>query len=62
MRLCAYTIVYDTGFAPNPLGGYGALAACTPNHQGLRFFRGDWLAGDATANRGHGLLSAMEVS
>jgi hypothetical protein len=22
MRLCSYVIVHDTGFAPNPFGGY----------------------------------------
>lgn len=62
MRLCSYTVVHDTGFAPNPFAGYCTLAACTPNHQGVRLATGDWLAGHATAAAGHGLIYAMEVS
>jgi hypothetical protein len=62
MRLCSYVVVHDTGFAPNPFGGYCTLTACTPNHQGLRLSRGDWLMGHATADRGHGLIYAMRIS
>jgi Nucleotide modification associated domain 2 len=62
MRHCSYAIVHDTGFAPNPFGGYCTLAACTPNHQGILFSRGDWLVGHATADRGHGMIYAMEMS
>ena len=62
MRLCSYAVVHDSGFAPNPFSGYCTLAACTPNHQGLRLSRGDWLMGHATADRGHGLIYAMLVS
>lgn len=62
MRLCSYAIVHDAGFAPNPFGGYCTLAACTPNHQGLRLSQGDWLVGHATADREHGLIYAMRVS
>jgi hypothetical protein len=62
MRLCSYTVVNDCGFAPNPFGGYCTLAACTPNHQGIRLAAGDWLVGHASAARGHGLIYAMEVA
>lgn len=62
MRLCSCAIVHDAGFTPNRFGGYCTLAACTPNHQGLRLSRGDWLVGHATADRGHGLIHAMKVS
>lgn len=62
MRLCTYTITHDAGFAPNPFGAYCTVAACTPNHQGIRLSRGDWLVGHATADRGCGLIYAMEVT
>ena len=62
MRLCSYTITHDAGFAPNPFGEYCTVAACTPNHQGIRLSRGDWLVGHATADRGQGLIYAMKVS
>jgi hypothetical protein len=61
MRLCSYAVVYDTGFAPNPFGGFCTLAACTPNHQGIRLTKGDWIVGHATADQGHGLIYAMEI-
>jgi hypothetical protein len=62
MRLCSYVVVYDGGFAPNPFGGYCTLAACTPNHQGLRLEEGDWLVGNtAVASEGR-LVYAMRVS
>jgi hypothetical protein len=62
MRLCSYTVVHDTGFAPNPFGGYCTLAACTPNHQGVRLCRGDWVLGHSTAGTGHKLIYAMKIS
>lgn len=62
MQLCSYTVVDDTGFAPNPFGGYCTLAACTPNHQGIKLFEGDWLVGHAAKKRGHRLIYAMELS
>jgi hypothetical protein len=61
LRLCSYIVVHDSGFAPNPFGGYCTLASCTPNHQGVRLSPNDWLMGHATANRGHGLIYAMQV-
>jgi hypothetical protein len=62
MRLCSYVVRQDTGFAPNPFGQYCTLAACTPNHQGLRLHSGDWLLGRERINRGNKLVYAMKVS
>jgi hypothetical protein len=62
MQLCSYTVVHDTGFAPNPFGGYCTLAVCTPNHQGVRLRRGDWVLGNSTASTGHKLVYAMKIS
>jgi hypothetical protein len=62
MRLCSYVVVHDTGFAPNPFGGYCTLAACTPNRLGLKLQSGDWLVGHTTKATGNRLLYAMRVS
>src|SRR5262245_34371721 len=62
MQLRSYVVKHDFGFSPNPFHGYCTLAACTPNHQGLRLEEGDWLIGHATAKAGRGLIYAMEVS
>ena len=62
MRLCSYVVVHDFGFSPNPFGGYCTLAACTPNHQGIRLAPGDWLLGNSTAATGNLLVYAMRVS
>jgi hypothetical protein len=62
MRLCSYVVVKDTGFAPNPFGGYCTLAACTPNRQGIRLDKGDWLVGHSGIAAGQRLVYAMMVS
>jgi hypothetical protein len=62
MRLCSYTVVHDCGFAPNPFADYCTLAACTPNHQGIRLSAGDWIMGHSAAKQGRRLIYAMEVS
>jgi hypothetical protein len=62
MRLCSYVVRQDLGLAPNPFGGYCTLAVCTPNHMGVHLSRGDWLMGHAAADRGQGLIYAMQVS
>ncbi len=62
MQLCSYTVVHDTGFAPNPFDGYCTLAVCTPNHQGVRLCRGDWVLGHSTGRTGHKLIYAMKIS
>jgi hypothetical protein len=62
MQLCSYVVVNDTGFAPNPFGRFCTLAACTPNHQGVRLAEGDWLLGHSTAATGRRLIYAMRVA
>lgn len=62
MRLCSYVVRVDKGFAPNPFGGYCTLAACTPNHQGLKLNPGDWLVGNSSLAAGQKLVYAMRVS
>jgi hypothetical protein len=61
VRLCSYVVTNDTGFAPNPFWGHCTLAACTPNHMGVRLEPGDWIFGNQTVARGNGLVYAMEV-
>lgn len=61
MRLCSYVVKNDTGFAPNPFWGYCTLAACTPNHMGVRLQEGDWILGHQTVAQGNGLVYAMQV-
>jgi hypothetical protein len=62
MRLCSYTMTFDTGFAPNPFFRYCTVAVCTPNHLGIQLEPGDWILGHTTAAQGHRLVYAMEVS
>jgi hypothetical protein len=62
MRLCSYVVVHDYGFAPNPFHSYCTLAACTPNHQGLRLAAGDWLLGNSSVATCNHLIYAMRVS
>lgn len=62
MRFCSYVVKDDTGFAPNPFGGYCTLAACTPNHQGLRLEPGDWVVGTSAVAAGNRLIYAMRIS
>jgi hypothetical protein len=61
MTLCSYVIRIDTGFAPNPFWGYCTLAACTPNHMGVRLAPGDWIMATTPAAQGSRLLYAMRV-
>jgi hypothetical protein len=59
--LYSYIVRQDTGLAPNPFWGWCTLAVCTPNHQGSKAKRGDWIAGFLSKERGHRFLYAMEV-
>jgi Nucleotide modification associated domain 2 len=61
-RLCSYVVVVDTGFAPNPFGNFCTLAACTPNHQGVRLKKDDWLLGNSSTREGARLIFAMRIS
>jgi hypothetical protein len=38
------------------------LAACTPNHQGVRLKEDDWLLGNSSASTGRRLIFAMRIS
>jgi hypothetical protein len=62
MRFCSYLITDDVGFAPNPFGDFCSLAACTPNHMGLRVEPGDWLMGNGQPEKGSRLIYAMRIS
>jgi hypothetical protein len=62
MRLCSYVVKHDTGFAPNPFWGYCTLAACTPNHVGVRLEADDWIVGGQTKAAGRRLIYAMRVA
>lgn len=62
VRLCSYVVVTDCGFAPNPFWGYCTLAACTPNHQGLRLRKGDWVLGNHSPKTGRRMIYAMQIS
>ena len=60
-KLYTYVIRCDTGLAPNPFWGCCTLAVCTPNHQGSRVERGDWIVGFLDKQHGYKFLYAMEV-
>lgn len=62
MRLYSYTMTADTGFAPNPFGGYCTLAACTPNRMAINAEQGDWLIGIGCVKYGNRLIYAMEIA
>jgi hypothetical protein len=55
-------MTHDTGFAPNPFWGYCTLAACTPNHRGIRPQIGDWIIGTGAIDKGNKLIYAMQIS
>ena len=59
--LCTYIVTDDSGLAPNPFWGWCTLAVCTPNRQGARLKKGDWIAGFSTRGRGHRLIYVMKV-
>lgn len=62
MKLCSYTLRVDYGFAPNPFWEFCTLAACTPNHQGVRLKSGDWIMGHSDLSHGNRLVYAMRLS
>jgi putative DNA base modification enzyme with NMAD domain len=55
-------MVHDQGFAPNPFWGYCTLAACTPNHAGVKLEPGDWIIGHGNKEHEHALIYAMNIS
>lgn len=60
-KLYTYVMQHDAGLAPNPFWGFCTLAVCTPNHQGSRTQRGDWIVGVSDKRRGYKLIHVMEV-
>lgn len=60
-NLYTYVMQHDAGLAPNPFWDFCTLAVCTPNHQGSRAKRGDWIAGVSDKRRGYKLIHVMEV-
>jgi hypothetical protein len=60
MRLYSYVIVHDTGFAPNPFGGWCTLANCKPAIRRAAQV-GDWVAGLSPRYDGNRLIYAMRV-
>lgn len=62
MKVYSYVMRCDTGFAPNPFWDYCTLAACTPNHRGIRPQIGDWIIGTGTIDKGNKLIYAMQIS
>jgi hypothetical protein len=61
LKLYSYIVVHDYGFAPNPFHGWCTLAACTPNHMGVKAKKGDWIVGFDGADYGHNLVYAMQI-
>lgn len=62
MKLCSYTVVQDTGIAPNPFWGFCTLALCTPNKKNYNLQKDDWIVGLLAKERDNRLLYAMKVS
>lgn len=60
-KLYTYDMVSDSGLAPNPFWGVCTLAVCTPNHQGSRADKGDWIASVSDKRHGHQLIYATVV-
>lgn len=65
MRLFAYVVRYDSGFAPNPFYGFCTLATCKPDIR-KSAAKGDWIVGTGSAakkvNRGGHLVHLMRVT
>ncbi len=62
MRFCSYVIKHDSGFAPNPFRGHCTLAACTPNHMGIKLHEGDWILANSDKSSGHRIVCVMHVA
>ena len=62
MKLWSYTIVRDTGLAPNPFGGCCTLALCTPNYMGINADVGNWILGHGTVATGNRLILLMQIN
>lgn len=72
MKLYSYVVDHDTGFAPNPFGGFCTLVCCKFSHSGKwknvveLACIGDWvvgLGGKSQRSSGHGtIIYAMRVT
>lgn len=62
MKLYSYIVTIDHGLAPNPFWGYCTLAACTPNHMGIKAQKDDWIIGTSPKSQGNKLVYAMKIS
>lgn len=60
MKLYAYILKIDTGFAPNPFHGFCTLACCKPNIRRCSSV-GDWVVGLSPKSDGNGLIFAMQI-
>jgi hypothetical protein len=60
--LHSYVIKIDSGLAPNPFWGYCTLAACTPNHMGIKIQKGDWIIGTSPVSQDSKLVYVPEDS
>jgi len=63
MKIYSYVITHDTGFAPNPIGGYCTLACCKPDIRKTAEI-GDWVVGTGyVRNYGNNKVAyAMKVT
>ncbi len=63
-NLFTYVLAFDSGFAPNPFGGYCTLATCKPKIR-KRAQIGDWIVGTGSnaksVRRGKFLVYVMRV-
>lgn len=60
MRIFAYVLAFDSGFAPNPFHGWCTLACCKPAIR-RRARPGDWIVGITRRGRDNRLAYAMKV-
>lgn len=61
-KICSYIVKYDVGLAPNPFWGYCTLAVCTPNHQGAKLLKDDWIIGISPKEDGNRLVYLMQLT
>jgi hypothetical protein len=60
VRIYAYVLNVDSGFAPNPFHGWCTLACCKPAIR-RRARRGDWVVGITPRDQGNRIAYAMRV-
>jgi hypothetical protein len=60
MKIYSYIVRHDTGFAPNPFGGYCTLANCKPAIRRAASI-GDWIVGLSRKANGNRMIFAMKV-